>query len=315
MWLERRGMPVHADNVILTAGAQHAASIVLAAVTSPGDVVLSEELTDPGIKLLCSHYRLNLHGIAIDEGGIVPAGLEQACRNAKVRALFCIPNHHSPTLSVMAEGRRKEIAAIAEAYDLAVIENDTYGGFLEKPPGALARYAPERSFYFTSLSKIISPGLRLGFLAAPSGKLAELTSGLGATCWMVPQISAEVGALWIREGTAEHLAAWQRKEMVQRHEIVRATLPAADFSALPSSLHVWLTLPDPWRAEGLAQQLRQRGVSVTPAEAFAVGQGAMPQAIRISLGGAAPSRTELRQCLEILAHTLAGRPMSSFVAM
>ena len=233
-------------------------------MTSPGDVVLSEELTDPGIKLLCSHYRLNLHGIAIDEGGIVPAGLEQACRNAKVRALFCIPNHHSPTLSVMAEGRRKEIAAIAEAYDLAVIENDTYGGFLEKPPGALARYAPERSFYFTSLSKIISPGLRLGFLAAPSGKLAELTSGLGATCWMVPQISAEVGALWIREGTAEHLAAWQRKEMVQRHEIVRATLPAADFSALPSSLHVWLTLPDPWRAEGLAQQLRQRGVFESP---------------------------------------------------
>jgi DNA-binding transcriptional MocR family regulator len=93
-----------------------------------------------------------------------------------------IPRTFSATLSVLPEERRKEIAAIAKRYDLLIFENDVYGGFIDKPPPAIATYAPERSFYFCSFSKTISPGLRLGFLVAPVGRAAELITGLGATC-------------------------------------------------------------------------------------------------------------------------------------
>ena len=314
-WLERHGMRTHFETISITAGAQHAAAIVLGSLLSPGDSVVTEELTDPGVKLLCAHHRIRLKGLAIDEFGICPAALDAACREAKIRALFCIPNHHSPTLSVLPEERRKEIADIARRYDLLILENDVYGAFVENPPLAVASFAPERSFYFSSLSKIISPGLRLGFLAAPPGRAAELMTGFGSTCWMASHIMAEVGARWIREGTAERLASWQRQEMAYRNEMVRKILGRLDVTALASSLHVWLRLPEPWRADGFAKQLRGEGVWVTPAEAFAVGQGAAPQAVRISLGGATPSRSQLQQGLEILARALESRPAANFVIM
>lgn len=313
LWLERSGMPAKPDDVLITAGAQHASSVVLSSLTRPGDCVVTEELTDPGIKLLCAQQHLRLRGLAIDGMGIIPDAFEAACRAERVTTLVCMPNHHSPTLATMTEARRASLAGLAAQYDVTIIENDVYGAFIGGPLPALSRHAPERSFYLSSLSKIMSPGLRLGFLAVPSGRSADLLAGLGATCWMASPISAEIGSLWIRNGTAERLAAWQRAELAQRHGLVRAILGHLSIATLPTSTHAWLRLPEPWRADGLTKQLRSCGIWVTPSEAFAVGQGAAPQAIRISLGGSTKSREELRRGLELIAETLAGRPAPNFV--
>jgi DNA-binding transcriptional MocR family regulator len=133
---------------------------------------------------------------------------------------------------------------------------------------------------------------------------------------MATPILAEVGARWIREGTAERLVSWQRKEMMSfRNEMARKILGRFKITALASSLHAWLRLPEPWRADGFARQLRGGGVWVTPAEASAVGQGAAPQAVRISLGGATPSRSQLQQGLGILAKTLEAQPVTNFAIL
>jgi DNA-binding transcriptional MocR family regulator len=92
-------------------------------------------------------------------------------------------------------------------------------------------------------------------------------------------------------------------------------LEGYEYSALPTSLHLWLPLPDTWRAEGFVAQARLRGLAITPAEAFMVGHVAAPQAVRISMGGATPSRTELQRGLEIVAELLRERPAATYLVL
>ena len=314
-WIEKRGLKTLPENVLITNGAQHAAAIILTSLLEPNQVVVTEELTDPGIKFLTANRSLQLKGLAMDRDGLLPDAFEAACRSMKVRALITVPNHHSPTLTIMPIERRKAIAEIAIRYGAIIIEDDVYGPFLENPPPALSSFAPEQSFYFTSLSKSICPGLRIGFLAAPPGRIEELIPGLGATTWMVSMVPAEIATLWIRDGTAERLTAWQRQEMGRRQKLASQILEGFDYTSLPTSLHLWLPLPDCWRAEGFVAQARARGLAVTPAEAFVVGHVAAPQAVRISLGGATPSRTELQRGLEIVADLLRERPAATYLVL
>ena len=314
-WLARRGAKTYPDDIVIVNGGQQALSAILSALLEPGEMVAAEELTDPGIKFLAANRHLTLRGLPMDEHGLIPEALEAICRSGPLRAVICCPNHQSPTLTVMPVERRQAIAEIVVKHDLILIEDDVYGGFLEAALPSISSFAPEHSYYTTSLSKIVCPGLRIGYIAAPPGGARDLIPGLGATTWMASLISAEIAYRWIEDGTADRLAQLQRDELRKRQALAGDILSGQSFRSLPSGLHIWLDLPEIWRAESFVAQLRAQGVAVTPAEAFAVGHGPSRQAIRVSLGGATPSRAELQKGLGILAELLRGRPTASYVVL
>jgi DNA-binding transcriptional MocR family regulator len=306
-WLDQLGFRASPDQVAVVAGAQHGMATVLSSISKPGDTLLTEELTDPGLIFLAKMHNLKLRGVTIDEEGLVPDALEAACRDRKAVAVVCMPNHQSPTLSVMSPRRREEIAAIARRQDILIVESDTYGAFVESHHPSLSTYAPEQSFYITSLSKILAPGLRIGFVATPRGRVLDLVPGLGATSWMASPITAEIAASWVRNGTASRLAAMHRRELAARHNVFREIFERADFKALSSSLHVWLRLPHDWRVDAFVRQAQANGVTVASSEVFAVGHNPAPQAVRISLGGGAATRQDLRHGLSVVAKILGER--------
>lgn len=314
-WLGARGTTAFADDVVIVNGGQQGVSVILSALIEPGETIAAEELTDPGIKFLAANRHLTLRGLPIDAEGLIPEAFEAACRSGPLRALICCPNHQSPTLAVMPVERRKAIAEIAVRHDVLVIEDDVYGGFLEHALPSIASFAPEHSYYVTSLSKIVCPGLRIGYIATPPGRAKDLIPGLGATTWMASSLSAEIAYRWIEDGTAEKLAHLQRDELRKRQLLAAQSLTGQSFRSLPSGLHLWLDLPETWRAESFVTQIRTQGVAVTPAEAFVVGHGPSRHAIRVSLGGATASRVELQKGLDILAGLLRGRPAASYVVL
>ncbi len=301
-WLRRLGVDREAEDVLITSGALHGSFIALMAVARPGDLVLAEELTSPAIKGAAAVLGVRLKGVPMDADGIVPDALEAVLERDNARGLILVPNLHNPTTAVLPSARRSAIAALCERFDLAVIEDDVYGPLLPVRPPPLAALCPDRTFYVTSLSKAVAPGLRIGYLVAPAARRPAVMSALRVTTWMASPMMAELARHWIENGTADDLVERQRRETGHRQKMIADVLPGAGLQANPAGLNAWLSLPRPWRSGEFCFELLKRGVSVTPGESFAVDPGQAPQAVRLCLGAVEPPA--LRRGLEIVSGLL-----------
>jgi DNA-binding transcriptional MocR family regulator len=304
-WIERAGVPAAADRVLVCTGSQHGLTVVLATLLQPGDVLLTESLTYAGLKSVAGLLHLKLAGLPVDAHGLRPDAFEDACLRGRARALYLMPTLHNPTTAIMPLERREEIARIAERHGVSLVEDDVHGLLPEQRPVPLAALAPERTYYLTSTSKTLAPGLRIAYVLSPAAMVSRLTDGLQATTWAVVPLTAAVASSWIRDGTADALLAERRREARARQDLAREALEGADFDSQPEAYYLWLRLPDPWRRDTFAAVLRARGVDLTPADAFAVGRGPTPHAVRICLG-AARSREVLRRGLGLVADVLRG---------
>jgi DNA-binding transcriptional MocR family regulator len=298
-WIRGAGLPAAPEQVLVSSGSQHGMTAVFTALVRPGDVVATEALTYPGMRALAGLLHLRLLGLPMDRAGLLPDAFERACRGGTVKALYVIPTLQNPTASVMPEARRRELARIAEAHGVVIVEDDVHGHLLEDAPRPLAGFAPERSVYLTGTAKSLAPGLRVGFVHAPRTLVPRLAAAIRATTWMAPPLTAEIAATWIRDGTAEAIVRRRRKEAAARQRLAAEALAGFDFDAHPAAYHLWLRVPEPWRGEAFADAARRRGVLVTPPAAFAVGRS-MPDAVRVCLGGP-DDRQQLARGLETLA--------------
>ncbi|MGH6932810.1 MAG: PLP-dependent aminotransferase family protein [Dongiaceae bacterium] len=305
-WLERRGLKADPEQIVVTAGGQNAMFATLAALAGPGDVVLTESVTYPGIKLVAGLLRIELVGVAMDAQGILPDEFDRACRDSRVRALFCMPTLQNPGGSHMPVERRRVIAEIACRHGVRIVEDNIYGFLIEDAPPPLVSFAPELGFYLVSLSKAIAPGLRVGFVAAPPGQAQAVANVVRATTLMASPPMAELASQWIADGTGERLATQYRIEAKARQMIARSMLQGLTYDAAAASFHLWLTLPEHWTPTQFAAEARQRGVVVTPAEVFAIVQP-VPRAIRLCLS-AARDRDELRRALAIITGLAREKP-------
>lgn len=296
-WIGRTGWRPTPDQLVVTTGGQHAMAVAFATLTRPGDTVLTEALTYPGMHALAKLLHLRLHGLPMDGEGILPEAFEAACRTTSPRALYCLTTIQNPTGAMMPEARRQAIAGLARQHGVAIVEDDCYGFLEPEAPAPLVSHAPELGHYLTTLSKSMAPGLRIGFLAVPGGTEAGFATVMRTTTWMAPPLMAEIGSLWIADGTGDRLAEARRAESIARQEIAREMFRDCDYVAYPSAMHGWLRLPETWNSSDFAARARARGVLVTPAEAFAVGR-AQP-AVRICVG-AARNRAELRAGLSLI---------------
>ena len=158
-----------------------------------------------------------------------------------------------------------------------------------------------------SLSKIITPALRLAYVRAPGvGNALRLATDVHETAIMAPPLNAAMVSRWIDDGTFEHLVAAMRAEIAWRQDLADSMLGDLERQRSAEGYHVWLPLPAPFRADDLIGVMRQHGLSVVPAASFAVERGD-DQAVRISLGGLV-DRERLGRALRIL-HGYVSQPM------
>jgi DNA-binding transcriptional MocR family regulator len=243
----------------------------------------------------------------MDEDGLRPDALEAACRGGGARALYCLPTIQNPTATVVPPARRREIAHIAREHGLALVEDDIHALLPQPPLAPISSYAPEISYYVTSTSKLLAPGLRVGYLAAPPGTADRMAAAIRATTWMAAPLLAEIASVWIRDGTADRVLDGRRDEAKARQEMARATLAGTRYRAHPCGYHIWLELESPWTSEAFAAHALHRGVAVTPADVFAVGHGPPPSGVRVCLGGPR-SRGELEKGLRLLLEAFEASP-------
>ena len=306
-WLRRFGTGGSWNRLMITHGAQHGLACILRTLARPGDAILTETLTYPGLQALARLMRLQLIGVEMDSEGMLPQALERAAKTFDTKIMFCSPALHNPTSNTMSISRREDIAAVARRCGLFVIEDCVHAAAQVSPLPALSTLLPEQSFLLTSFSKVITPGLRVGFLEAAPVWLDKFAASMRADCWMVAPLLPEIATRWIQSGVIDHLISLQRLSIGTRLARAHKVLDGLDFRADAEYPLLWLPLPEPWRAGQFSAALRHAGVLVRTADHFAVGRSPAPHAIRISLN-APTSINQLEAGLNILKSTLNNPP-------
>ena len=182
--MQRRGIKVDVNEVIITSGAQQAIDLSAKVLADPGEIILVENPTFMGALGVFRNIGASLIGVPMDEKGIIPEELAEILEHAKdkgqrVKFLYTMPNFQNPTGITLTLERRREILNIAEHYDILIIEDDAYGelwfeGGLESVHPIKAIDSDGRGIYIGSFSKAISPGIRLGWEAAPQEIIERL---------------------------------------------------------------------------------------------------------------------------------------------
>src|SRR5690606_958082 len=269
-WLRICGLAVQPPNISLTNGATAGMTVALMSVAPPGSTVATEAIGHHTLVPLARYLGLDLSGLAIDDEGLIPEALDAACRASAIRAVFVQPSVISPTATLMSATRREHIAAIARRHDLAIIENDVLGPLVEQRAPPLAAFAPERTIYVTSFSKITVPGLRVGYVAAPDRYAAAVANRHLVSNWMATPMVAEIATKWVTDGTAMELVRWQREAVRRRLAIAAEALEGIAFRAHRDGLHIWLPLPDGRAEEGFVAQARLQSVAIAPGASFRI---------------------------------------------
>jgi DNA-binding transcriptional MocR family regulator len=300
--LMSRGVPCSEDSVLVAAGGQNALHAIFSAEFKTGDRIAVCAHAYPGLLSLARRFGVALLAIASDHEGMDPAALDEAASDGGLKGVYLVPTNDNPTTATMPLDRREAVAKVIERHQLVLIEDDAYGLLPAEPIAPIAALAPANTWHIASVSKILTPGLRVAWLRAPDVAGAwRLAADMHETAIMAPPLNAAVVAEWVRTGTFQRLVDEIRREARSRQNLARQCLTEASFHAHECGYHLWIEIPADIDPGQVSDALRQHGMSAIPSDAFAVDRKA-PNAtmLRVSIGGIL-SRERLHRGLLLLS--------------
>jgi DNA-binding transcriptional MocR family regulator len=300
--MTRFGLESGADALVVTAGGQNALHAIVGAGLAAGSTIAAAHHVYPGLLALAGRFGLRVLPVDSDGEGLDPASLAAAAR-AGATTVYVVPTNDNPTTATMPIDRRQAIADVARRHGLTIVEDDAYGRLPECPVAPIATLAPERTWYIASVSKVISPALRVAHVRAPSVEDARrLSADIHETAVMAPPLNAALISLWLRDGQYDGLVAAVRREAVTRRRVIAPYLVGLDHAFHAEGYHVWLRTGQSSGAD-LVSALRPTGLSIVPGEAFLIDRARVSPFVRLSIGGAI-GHERLRRAAETLRAVL-----------
>lgn len=288
--IAKAGYQTTTETLLIAGGGQNAIAAVLAGLFRAGERIGTDPLTYPGIKSAAKMLGIQLVPIRQEEHEICEDGLMYACKNDKIKGLYIMPDYQNPTAYMMSGKCRSMIGRVAREQGLIVIEDGIHSLLNKKPQKAVAAYAPEQTIYIASLSKTISPGLRLSYIVAPKQYRQILSDALYNLNLTGSPVLLELASRVIASEKALQLADRQRCLAVERNKIVNKVLAEHTVLGADESIFRWLILPETWTGESFERAAYEAGVQVYGSERFAVGKAKPIAAVRLAV--AAPKTLE-----------------------
>ncbi|MFH0517314.1 PLP-dependent aminotransferase family protein [Streptomyces sp. M41] len=285
------------DQVLFTGNARQAIAAALAGLVRPGGRVGAEALTYPVVKEIAARLGITLVPLATDAEGPLPRSVAAAHRTAPLAALYLQPTLHNPTSVTTSPERRRRLAALAVDLDIPVVEDRIWSYLTDDDP--LAVHAPGLVHVVDGLSKRVAPGLSVGFLVVPEGRVEAVAGAVRSGGWSAGRFALEAAVRWIGDGTVRRLVAAKRADAAHRQRLVGEELGAFAVRSDPRAGFAWWELPAPWRADTFTAAAAAHGIAVTPGPAFAVDPSRTPDAVRLGLASA--PEPDLRRALRTLA--------------
>ncbi|MGW0094908.1 aminotransferase-like domain-containing protein [Streptomyces sp. NPDC003328] len=298
--LSRQGMATEPYELLITTGAQQALSLTCAALLLPGDVVLVEEPTYL-VALQCFALAgARVVPVCCDGEGIDPSALDEAVRLYRPKLLYLGPTFHNPTGRTMPGSRRHAVASLAARYGFWIAEDDPYRelryeGNAEPWITSLPE-AADRTVLLGSLSKSMAPGLRLGWLRAPTGMRRACATVKGATDVHSSTVDQVAAAVYLTEGDMDGHLKLVRGAYEERRDALLGglvhSLPAGSAYNRPcGGMFLWARLPEGYDATEVLRRASGYGVAFVPGAPFFSGP-ADRRTMRLSFPTNPPSEIE-----------------------
>ena len=277
----------HPDDIVVTTGGQQGLDLVAKLFCDPGDLIVAEGPSYVGALGAFASYEAEVMHVAMDDDGLDPVALEEtlerlAAEHRTPKFLYTVPNHQNPAGSSLSTPRRERVVELAEIYDLMIVEDNPYGllDFKGEVRPALRSLAPERVVYIGTLSKILSPGLRIGWVAATESVRDKLVLLKEAADLCQSNLTQGVAQQWFatqpwRDQVHTFREVYRERCDAMLGELAASFPPGCTWTVPTGGFFVWLRLPDGLDSRQLlAKALRARVAYVPGAAFYADGGGA-----------------------------------------
>ncbi len=283
-----KGHEIEADpytEMMITTGSQEALDLVTRVFLDEGDVII---VGAPTYLAALSAFRTvnpDIREAELDEDGMNPESLEEVLKEVKaegkrLKLLYLIPSFQNPTSSVLSMERRKRVMELAEEYDFLILEDNPYGyiSFEEPMPTPLKGMDKSgRVMYTSTFSKIVSPGMRIGWLVAHRDFIVKMTEAKSSISICNDVVSQYAAAQLFKRGDVERqigkmIGVYRKKRDVMLETMEAAFPEEAEWNEPRGGLFLWVKLPEHINTTELLMEAVQIGVAYIPGSNFFAGE-------------------------------------------
>ncbi|TDX67592.1 GntR family transcriptional regulator [Methylosinus sp. sav-2] len=276
MLASHRGLIVDAEDVCVTRGSQMGIFLAARILVAPGDVVLVEGLGYSAARAAFAAAGAEVIGVRLDEDGVDVEDVERLCRGRPVRAIYVTPHHQFPTTVPLTPERRLRLLDLSAKYEFAIIEDDydhEYH-FERQPLLPMASYAPGRVIYVGSMSKLLLPGLRIGYVVAPPPVVKSMANAAAGVDRQGNALTELAVAALVDSGELRRHVRKARQIYAQRRDAFGASLARAFGDAIrfripAGGLAFWTTFRDEATLDALERDAPANGLRFLPSSCFA----------------------------------------------
>lgn len=298
--LASQGLHTQSENILITAGSQQALSLVSQLLLNPGDVILVESPTYSGALDLFRALGFKVVGIPVDSQGMQVEVLEKLLQQYHPKLIYTIPNFHNPTGTCLTSARRRQLLVLADRYNVPILEDDFVGDLRYEgrtQPALKALDPGGRVIYVSSFSKMLMPGLRVGFLVAEGPVYDSLVNfkrvnDLATSTLIEHALEAYVTVGRYQAHLHRSCQIFRKRRDVMVSAIRRFLPTGIHFDTPQGGLFIWLQLPTGLVAEELLPLAREEGVEFAPGSPFFPEETEGSSWLRLNFVAQAPSEIE-----------------------
>lgn len=288
----RFGLQVEPDEILITTGSQQGLDLLSKVFLDKGDPVAIERPGYLGAIQVFSLHEAAMHPVSLQADGIDLAQLEMTFRSHRSKLFYAGPNFQNPSGLSYSDTKRQQVAELLQRHEVIFVEDDPYGElrFEGQDARPMWRYAPEHTVLLGSFSKIVSPGLRLGWLCARKPVMDKLVTAKQASDLHSSFLSQRVVYQYLQDNNLDNHVQTIRTAYKQQRDLMIELIdehfpPEVHYTRPEGGMFLWLTLPDGISAMALFNQAIQQNVSFVPGQPFYV-DGGGDSALRLNFSNA-----------------------------
>lgn len=297
-YLEKKGLPIPVENIIITNGSQQGIDLLGKVFLNGGDRVLIEEPGYLGAIQSLSLFKIAFVPVAMKDDGLDVAALAKAGQRSRAKMLYAVPTFQNPSGISYSDANKEQVAALAREHRFVVVEDDPYSElrFAGRPGKSFYHFLPEQTVLLGSFSKIVAPGLRLGWIAAPRWICEKLIIAKQAADLHTSGLTQKILVEFLEDNDLDqHIAkiteAYGNQCRAMQSALGRHFPDTIAFTRPEGGMFLWGRLPGEMDAMELFQQAVKEKVVFVPGDPFYTGAG-RTSAFRLSFSCVDPATIE-----------------------